>query len=187
MKYLIVGLGNIGQEYMATRHNIGFMVADKLAENAENKDWESGRLAFTTEIKHKGRILHLIKPTTYMNLSGKAMNYWLQTLKIPVENSLVIVDELALPFGTLRMKPQGSSAGHNGLKDIETTLGHQNYPRLRFGIGSNYSKGKQADYVLSKFGTGESAELGLFVDKAVEMVLAFSVLGVNQTMNLYNK
>jgi PTH1 family peptidyl-tRNA hydrolase len=184
MKYLIIGLGNIGQEYAATRHNIGFMVVDKLAENAI---WESSRLAFTTEIKHKGRSLQLIKPTTYMNLSGKAMNYWLQTLKIPVENSLVIVDELALPFGTLRMKPQGSSAGHNGLKDIEATLGHQNYPRLRFGIGNNYSKGKQADYVLSKFDSGESAELPLFIDKAAEMVLAFSVLGISQAMNLHNK
>lgn len=186
MKYLIVGLGNIGQEYAETRHNIGFMVVDKIAQQ-ENVTWESNRLAFTTEIKHKGRQLLLIKPTTFMNLSGKAMNYWLQTAKIPVENCLVIVDELALPFGTLRMKPQGSSAGHNGLKDIEAVLGHQNYPRLRFGIGNNYHKGKQADYVLGKFDKSEAAELPIFIDKAVEMVLSFPVLGISQTMNLYNK
>jgi PTH1 family peptidyl-tRNA hydrolase len=186
MKYLIIGLGNIGQEYAETRHNIGFMVADKLADQAQAK-WESSRLAFSTEIKHKGRSLYLIKPTTYMNLSGKAMNYWLQILKIPVENSLVIVDELALPFGTLRMKPQGSSAGHNGLKDIEATLGNQNYPRLRFGVGNNYPKGKQAEYVLSNFDKNEKIELPLFIDKAAQMVLDFSVLGITQTMNLHNK
>ena len=185
MKYLIIGLGNIGQEYAETRHNVGFMVVDKLATQA-NAVWETSKLAFTTEIKHKGRTLHLIKPTTYMNASGKAMNYWLQVLKIPVENSLVIVDELALPFGTLRTKPQGSSAGHNGLKDIEAILGHQNYARLRFGIGNNYAKGKQADYVLSKFDKGEAIELPLFIDKSAEIVLAFSVLGIAQTMNLYN-
>jgi peptidyl-tRNA hydrolase, PTH1 family len=186
MKYLIIGLGNIGQEYADTRHNVGFMVVDKLAA-AENSAWESGRYAFSTVIKHKGRTLQLIKPTTYMNLSGKAFNYWLQTLKIPIENTLTIVDDLALPFGALRMKPQGSSAGHNGLKDIEAVLGHQNYARLRFGIGNDYPKGKQADYVLGKFASKEQAELPIFIDKAAEMVLAFSAVGISQTMTLYNQ
>ncbi len=186
MKYLIIGLGNIGQEYAATRHNIGFMVVDKLAADHKTA-WEIDKLAFHTEIKHKGRALHLIKPTTYMNLSGKAFNYWLQTLKIPIDNTLTIVDDLALPFGILRMKPQGSSAGHNGLKDIEAVLGNQNYARLRFGIGNDYPKGKQADYVLGKFNPNEQAELPLAIDKAADMVLAFAAVGINQTMNLYNQ
>jgi PTH1 family peptidyl-tRNA hydrolase len=186
MKYLIIGLGNIGVEYAETRHNVGFMVVDKLAQQ-ENTTWETNRLAFTTEIKHKGRSLLLVKPTTFMNLSGKAVNYWLQISKIPIENTLVIVDELALPFGTLRMKPQGSHGGHNGLKDIEAVLSSQNYPRLRFGIGNNYPKGKQAEYVLGKFDKNDAAELPLIIDKAADMVLSFAVLGIHQTMNLYNK
>ncbi|MEQ8808449.1 MAG: aminoacyl-tRNA hydrolase, partial [Imperialibacter sp.] len=150
MKYLIAGLGNIGPEYELTRHNIGFLVLDRLAQ-AASASFTFNKQAYTAEIKHKGRTLHLIKPTTYMNLSGKAVAYWMQQLKVPRENILVITDDIALPFGKLRMKPKGSSAGHNGLKNIEATLGGQDYPRLRFGIGDNYSKGHQVEYVLNNF------------------------------------
>lgn len=150
MKYLIVGLGNIGPEYELTRHNIGFLTVDRLADK-ESISWESSRLAFKSEFKYKGRSIHLIKPTTYMNLSGKAMNYWMKELNIPKENVLVLVDDVAIPFGSLRMKPKGSAAGHNGLKNIEALTGGQNYPRLRMGIGDDYPKGRQVDYVLGKF------------------------------------
>src|ERR1700744_2812072 len=157
MKYLVVGLGNIGPEYADTRHNIGFMVLDEMAKR-ENIKFSSMRLAYYTEIGYKGRTLHLIKPTTYMNLSGKAVNYWMNELKIPVQNVLIVVDDIALPLGTLRLKPQGSAAGHNGLKHIEMMLGHNNYARLRFGVSDNFPKGRQADYVLSGFDDDEQPE-----------------------------
>ena len=185
MKYLIAGLGNIGPEYANTRHNIGFMVVDELAAK-EGAKFSFEKLAFTSEIKHKGRTIHLIKPTTYMNLSGKAVNYWLQIHKVPVENLLVIIDDLALPFGKLRMRPQGSAAGHNGLKDIEQVLGHNNYARLRFGIGSNFPKGRQADYVLGEFNKDEAAGLHEPIAKACDMVMGFCTVGLAMTMNKYN-
>jgi len=186
MKYLVAGLGNIGAEYESTRHNIGFMVLDRLAEK-ESLSFKIERLASVAEIKHKGKQLFLIKPTTYMNLSGKAVNYWLQQLKVPKENLLVITDDLALPFGKLRMKSKGSSAGHNGLKNIEETLGGQDYARLRFGIGDNYPKGHQVDYVLSKFSFEELKSLDERIDKCVEMLLSFATIGIERTMNFFNE
>ncbi len=185
MKYLIVGLGNIGAEYADTRHNIGFKVVDKIAEQ-QNVSFYSGRYAFEAEIKYKGRKIHLIKPTTYMNLSGKAVSYWLKTLKIPLENVLVIVDDIALPFGTIRIRLKGSSAGHNGLKDIENQLQTSKYPRLRFGVGDNYSRGRQIDYVLGNFTNDEQIELPSIIEKSTEAVLSFCTIGAHRTMNKYN-
>jgi len=186
MKYLIAGLGNIGAEYELTRHNIGFLVLDQLADKHGGK-FAMDRLAEKAEIKHKGRSLHLIKPTTYMNLSGKAIAYWLQELKIPKENLLVILDDLALPFGTLRMRTKGSSAGHNGLKNIEQLLNGQDYSRLRFGIGNEFGKGQQVDFVLSNFTQQEFTELPPIMERANEMVLSFTTIGPERTMSLYNK
>jgi len=185
MKYLIAGLGNIGAEYELTRHNVGFLIVDQLADQF-NVDFESSRLADKAEVKHKGRTLHIIKPTTYMNLSGKAISYWLNELKITRENLLVIVDDIALEFGTLRMRKKGSSAGHNGLKSIEQLLGGQDYTRLRVGIGNDFSKGQQADFVLSNFSKGELEALPPIMSKANEMVLSFCTLGPDRTMSLYN-
>ena len=185
MKYLIAGLGNIGPKYELTRHNIGFLILDQLADKF-NADFVTSRLADKTEFKHKGRAVHLIKPNTYMNLSGKAISYWLQELKIPKENLLVILDDLALPFGTLRMRTKGSSAGHNGLKNIEELLGGQDYSRLRFGIGDDFGKGHQKDYVLSNFSKKEIEELPILMDKASEMILSFSTIGAAKTMSLFN-
>src|SRR5882762_8765246 len=158
MKYLIAGLGNAGPEYELTRHNVGFLVLDRLADN-HKIDFKTERLADRAELKYKGRHLHLIKPNTFMNLSGKAIAYWLQELKIPKENLLVIVDEIALPFGSIRLKSNGSAGGHNGLKNIEILLNTQEYPRVRIGVGNNYSKGQQVDYVLSNFSQQEFDEL----------------------------
>ncbi len=185
MKYLIAGLGNIGTEYELTRHNIGFLVLDRMADN-EGVTFTTGRLADKAELKHKGRHLHLIKPNTYMNLSGKAIAYWLQELKIPKENLLVIVDDLALPFGSMRMRTKGSAAGHNGLKNIELLLEGQDYTRLRFGIGNEFSKGQQVDFVLSNFSKKEIEELPLLMDKAAEATYAFCTMGAERAMNLYN-
>jgi len=186
MKYLIVGLGNIGPEYADTRHNIGFMILDELAKQ-ENAKFYNMRLAYYTEVSYKSRQLYLIKPTTYMNLSGKALNYWMKELKIPIENMLVLVDDLALPLGTLRLKPKGSAAGHNGLKHIEQTLGHNNYARLRFGIGADYPKGKQVDYVLSGFDDDEQPELPALIDRSIEMIKSFATAGAELTMTRFNK
>jgi len=186
LKYLIAGLGNIGKEYELTRHNIGFLILDQIAdENGIN--FKVDRLAEKAEFKLKGRQIHLIKPTTYMNLSGKAINYWLQQLKIPKENLLVIVDDIALPFGKLRLKAKGSSAGHNGLKNIEEVTGGANYARLKFGLGDNYSKGRQVDFVLSNFSAQEIEALPLLMDKAKEYVYSFSTQGVARAMNLLNE
>lgn len=186
MKYLIAGLGNIGPEYELTRHNIGFLVLDQLADK-NNATFTTSRLADKAEVKYKGRTLYLIKPNTYMNLSGKAIAYWLQELKIPKENLLVILDDLALPFGSLRMRTKGSSAGHNGLKNIELLLNGQDYSRLRFGIGDEFSKGQQVDFVLSNFSKQEFKELPIIIDRANEMVLSFTTIGPERTMSLYNK
>lgn len=185
MKYLIVGLGNIGPEYAETRHNIGFMVLDYLARKF-NASFEVSRHSFVTEIKSKGRTYVLVKPTTYMNLSGKAVGHYLNTLKLPPEQMMVITDDLALPFGKIRIRAKGSPGGHNGLKHIEQTLGHNNYPRLRFGVGDTFSKGKQVDYVLSKFSEDEQIELQTIIEKAAEAALAFGSIGLERTMNQYN-
>ncbi len=186
MKYLIAGLGNIGPEYELTRHNIGFLVLDRIADN-HKINFTTSRLADKAELKFKGRQLHLIKPNTYMNLSGKAIAYWLQELKIPKENLLVVVDDLALPFGTLRMRTKGSAAGHNGLKNIELLLNGQDYSRLRFGIGDSFSKGQQVDFVLSNFSKSEIADLPTYMDKAGEMIYSFCTIGAERTMNFFNK
>lgn len=186
MKYLIAGLGNIGPEYELTRHNIGFLILDRIADN-HKIDFKTERLADRAELKYKGRQLHFIKPNTYMNLSGKAIAYWLQELKIPKENLLVIVDDIALPFGTLRMRTKGSAAGHNGLKNIELVLNGQDYSRLRFGIGNTFSKGQQVDFVLSNFTKEEIAELPTLMDKAAEMTYSFCTLGPERTMNFHNQ
>lgn len=186
MKYLIVGLGNIGPEYADTRHNIGFMVLDELARQ-DGVRFSMGRHAYHAETSFKSRKLHLIKPTTYMNLSGKALSYWMNELKVPLENVLVIVDDLALPLGTLRLKPKGSAAGHNGLRHIEATLGHNNYARLRFGISDNFPKGQQVDYVLSSFDKDEIPELPALVDRSIDMIKSFATIGTELTMTRYNK
>jgi PTH1 family peptidyl-tRNA hydrolase len=186
MKFLIAGLGNIGSEYELTRHNVGFLVLDRIADT-HKVDFTTTRLADKAEIKYKGKQLHLIKPNTFMNLSGKAISYWLQELKIPKENLLVVVDDLALPFGTLRMRTKGSAAGHNGLKNIELLLSGQDYSRLRFGIGSEFNKGQQVDYVLSNFLQQELTELPAYMDKAAEMIYSFCTIGPERTMSLMNQ
>ncbi len=185
MKYLIIGLGNIGSEYHNTRHNIGFSVLDALAETA-NLSFKDARYGAMTEYKFKGRTYILVKPSTYMNLSGKAVNYWLQKEKIPVENMMIIVDDLALPFGTLRLRPKGSDAGHNGLKHINETLGHQNYARLRFGIGADFGRGQQVDYVLGKWTTEEAKQLPELYKICINMIKGISTIGLQQTMTAYN-
>ena len=186
MNYLVVGLGNIGPEYADTRHNIGFMVLDELARQ-ENARFHNMRLAYYTEVTHKARTLFLIKPTTYMNLSGKAVKHWMQELKIPAENILVVVDDIALPFGTLRLKPKGSAAGHNGLKHIEAMLGHNNYARLRFGVSDDFPKGRQVDYVLDGFDKEEIPELPALIDRSIEMIKSFVTIGSELTMTRFNK
>lgn len=185
MKYLIVGLGNVGAEYENTRHNIGFMVADALAKSAGVK-WELDRHAFRAEVRHRGRKLIVIKPTTFMNLSGKAVKYWMQAEKIPLENVLVVVDDIALPVGTLRMKKQGSDGGHNGLANIAALVGSVNYCRLRIGVGDNFSRGRQIDYVLGQFTHEESAVLEPKIDQAVEMITTFCTQGPDKAMNMFN-
>ena len=184
-KYLVVGLGNIGDEYNFTRHNIGFLTLDRLADK-ESAAWKIDRLAFKSEFKHKGRTIHLIKPTTYMNLSGKAVNYWMKTLNIPKENILVLVDDVAIPFEKLRMRPKGSAAGHNGLRNIEELCGGQDYPRLRMGIGDNFPKGRQVDYVLGRFTQQELDVLPEIMDKAISMALGFCTVGIVHTMTQFN-
>ena len=186
MKYLIVGLGNIGPEYADTRHNIGFMVADELAKQSHSSFFNM-RLAYYTEFAYKSRKVYVIKPTTYMNLSGKALNYWMQELHIPVENILIVVDDLALPFGTIKLKPKGSAAGHNGLKSVEAVLGNSNYARLRFGIGDNFQKGRQVDYVLSGFDPDEQKEMPALIDRCVEFINSFITVGAELTMTRLNK
>lgn len=186
MKYLVVGLGNIGAEYELTRHNIGFLVLDRLADAHQESPWQQDRHAFISELKHKGRTIHLIKPTTYMNLSGKAVSYWMKEHKVPKENILIITDDIALDYGVLRMRKKGSAGGHNGLKNIEELIGGQDYPRLRFGVGDHFSKGRQVDYVLSPFSPKEMDELVLNMDRAIDAILAFCTIGIDRAMNQYN-
>lgn len=185
MKYLVIGLGNIGPEYELRRHNIGFQVLDRLAAQ-QGIGFQLDRLAFFTSFRYRGSSISLIKPTTYMNHSGKAARYWLDKLRLPAENSLVVVDDVALPFGKLRMRAQGSSAGHNGLKSLEEHLGMQAYPRLRFGIGNSFASGQQAAYVLAPFHAQELGTLPTLINQACEMILAFCTVGVSRTMERYN-
>lgn len=184
-KFLIVGLGNIGEDYEHTRHNIGFDVVDFMANEAGVK-FVNDRHAYVAEMKFKGKILVLIKPTTYMNLSGKAVNYWLQAEKIPIENMMVIVDELALPFGKIRIGPKGSDGGHNGLKNIQETLNTSSYPRLRFGIGNEFGKGYQVNYVLGKWNDEEKKTLNERIKIASDAIKAFAFAGLQRCMNDYN-
>jgi peptidyl-tRNA hydrolase, PTH1 family len=185
MKYLIAGLGNIGPEYEVTRHNIGFLVLDQLAD-LHKADFSNSRLADKADFRFKGKSFHLIKPTTYMNLSGKAVSYWMNELKIPKENLLVVLDDIALPFGSVRMRTKGSSAGHNGLKNIELLLGGQDYCRLRVGIGNEFGKGQQVDYVLSNFTQQEFEKLPAILKKANEMIVSFCLAGPAVTMTQFN-
>ena len=185
MKYLIVGLGNPGSKYADTRHNIGFDVLDALIKDSESS-FQIARYADRAEIKFKGRKLVLIKPNTFMNLSGKAVHFWLQKEKIPMSNLLVISDDLALPFGTLRLKGKGSAGGHNGLKDIEAVLNTGIYSRLRFGIGSDYARGKQADFVLGPWSLEEQNDLSERINQSTKFVLSFVTMGLNMTMSALN-
>ena len=185
-KYLIVGLGNVGSEYEGTRHNAGFMVVDAMARQAESK-WSLERHAYRTEIRHKGRILILIKPTTYMNLSGKAVKYWLQAEKIELQNLMVVVDDIALDPGVIRIKKQGAAGGHNGLGDIEMMLGTQAYNRLRVGVGQSFGRGQQVDYVLGRFPEEDLPAMEAAIGEACEAVRCFVTQGIDSTMNLYNK
>jgi PTH1 family peptidyl-tRNA hydrolase len=185
VKYLIAGLGNIGREYEHTRHNIGFDILNALVEK-EGIEFSDQRYGNIAEYKFKGRTFILLKPNTFVNLSGKAINYWLKKEKISEEKLLVIADDLALPFGTLRLKAKGSDAGHNGLKNINQILGHNQYPRLRFGIGDNYSRGRQIDFVLGKWEEDEEAALSERIDKAIEIIKGFGTVGIAQTMSQYN-
>jgi len=185
MNYLIVGLGNIGSEYKETRHNIGFMVVDALAE-AAGVTFEDKRYGFVAEMRLRGHKLYLLKPSTYMNLSGNAVRYWVNQKKIDTERLLIISDDLALPFGTIRIKPSGSEGGHNGLKSITQTLGTNQYARLRFGIGNEFSRGHQVDFVLGKFESEECEKMSERLQKAGEAVKAFALSGVQFAMNNFN-
>lgn len=185
MKYLIACLGNIGVEYTNTRHNIGFVVANALTADLKGK-FETERLAAVARLKFKGRSLVVIKPTTYMNLSGKAVKYWLTKEKIPVDKLFVVLDDIALPLGTLRLKKQGGDAGHNGLTDVIEKLGTNVFPRLRVGVGNDFPRGFQVDYVLGEWSRSETDLLIPRVEKAVEIIKSFATLGTDRTMNLYN-
>ena len=185
-KFLIAGLGNIGSEYSGTRHNIGFDILDALVQKHESR-FVSARLADIAEIRWKGKIIHCIKPSTYMNLSGKAVKYWMDKEKIPIEQLLIVVDEVALPQSRLRIRPSGSTSGHNGLLSVQEELGTDAYPRLRFGIGNNFPKGMQVEYVLGKWWQTELPLIRLKVEISVEIIECFVSLGIERTMNQYNK
>lgn len=185
MKYLIVGLGNIGSEYHNTRHNIGFSILDAFAD-VSNVFFQDKRYGFVAETKVRGRMLILLKPSTYMNLSGNALRYWMNKENIPIENVLVLVDDIALPFGTLRLKPKGSDAGHNGLKHIQSILGHSKYNRLRFGIGNEFPIGAQVNYVLDQWNDEEKKLLPDRIERAIEIIKSFCFIGVDRTMNEFN-
>ncbi len=185
-KFLIVGLGNIGTEYANTRHNIGFDVVNSFVQK-HDASLQVGRLAYVAEVKWKGKKLICICPTTYMNLSGRAFKYWLDKERILLEHTLTIVDDLALPLDKLRLRPGGSDAGHNGLKDIQNTLGTDKYPKLRFGIGDQYPKGMQADFVLGKWLHNELPTVQLKIQKCIDIIELFVSVGIAQTMNEVNK
>jgi peptidyl-tRNA hydrolase, PTH1 family len=186
VKYLIAGLGNIGAEYKNTRHNIGFQILDALA-GASNISFNDKRYGFVAEYKFKARTFILLKPTTYMNLSGRAVAYWLQKENIELSNLLVLVDDLALPFGTIRVRAKGGAGGHNGLENINQVLGRNDYARLRFGIGDNFHKGFQVDYVLGEWSKEEEKELPAKIDTSIEIIQSFGTIGTERTMNFFNK
>ncbi len=186
MKYLIAGLGNIGAEYANTRHNVGFLALDALA-GASNVVYTSMRYGSISELKHKGRTYILLKPSTYMNLSGKAVHYWLNKESIPIENLLAVVDDIAIPFGTLRLRLKGSDGGHNGLSSIIETLGTTEFARLRIGIGGDFPKGRQVDYVLGEWSQSEKDALPERLKIASDIILSIGSIGVERTMSLYNK
>ena len=186
MKFLIAGLGNPGDEYRHTRHNVGFEIVDALAKDA-GASFFPDRLADVCEFKHKGRLITLIKPTTFMNLSGKAVRYWLTKKDIPISQLLVVLDDKNIDFGKIRIRSKGSDGGHNGLKDIQAQLLTTDYPRLRFGIGSNYEEGRQVDYVLGKWTNNEQKLLSEKIKLASEAIAAFTTIGLERTMMLYNK
>ncbi len=185
MTFLIVGLGNIGAEYAQTRHNIGFRVLDALAK-ASNIFFEDRRYGAVAEMRLKNQRLVLLKPSTYMNLSGNAVRYWMKEKNIPLENVLIVVDDLALPFGALRLKPSGSEAGHNGLRHITQVLGTQQYARLRFGIGNDFPRGGQVDYVLGEFSDEDLKTMDARLDVACEAIKAYALSGIQFAMNHYN-
>ena len=184
-KFLIIGLGNVGDEYHHTRHNIGFDVLDAFAVKHGGM-FQLSRLAYVSEVKWKGNIFICIKPTTYMNLSGKAFKYWMDKEKIELQNTLTIVDDIALPLSKLRLRPSGSDAGHNGLKDIQLTLGTDQYPKLRFGIGNNYPKGMQAEFVLSRWWNEELPVVRKKIEKSIEIIESFASIGIEKAMNSVN-
>ncbi|WP_411894327.1 aminoacyl-tRNA hydrolase [Winogradskyella sp. A2] len=184
-KYLVIGLGNIGDKYANTRHNIGFKILDFLAKK-EGLSFETVKLGDMTTFKLKGRTIFLFKPSTYMNLSGKAVKYWLTKEKIPMENLLVVTDDLNIPFGTLRLKTKGSDGGHNGLKDIQDKLQTTKYNRFRFGISDSFNKGRQVDYVLGEWDEEENSRLDERLNISVDLIKSFVLAGVNNTMNEYN-
>lgn len=186
MKYLIAGLGNMGAKYDDTRHNIGFEVVDYLADQ-KSVEWKSEHLGDVAQIKHRGRTYILLKPSTFMNLSGKAVRYWLQKEKIDKKNLLVIMDDLNLDFGQVRLRGKGNDGGHNGLKDIDRMTGGNNYARLRLGIGSDYSKGRQVDYVLGEWSSKERESLPEIIKHAAEAALSFGAIGLAHTMSQFNK
>jgi PTH1 family peptidyl-tRNA hydrolase len=184
-KFLIVGLGNIGNEYANTRHNIGFDVVFAFV-NKHGGKFREDRLAFVAEVKFKGKVFVCICPTTYMNLSGRAFKYWMDKEKVPVEQTLTIVDDLSLPLDKIRLRKSGTHAGHNGLRDIQNILGTDAYPKLRFGIGSQFPKGMQADFVLGKWRSEEVPLVGLKISKSVEIIEQFASIGIDRTMTDYN-
>ena len=185
MNYLIVGLGNIGVEYANTRHNMGFMVLDAWAQ-ASNIVFESGRYGYMAVVPFKGRKFHLLKPSTYMNLSGKAVRYWMNELKIPVENLIVISDDLNIPFGTLRMRKNGSAGGHNGLTNITELIGTQDYARIRVGIGNDFGRGQQVDFVLGALSDEEKEQMPDICKRVIDGVKAFATIGPDRAMNTVN-
>lgn len=186
MKYLIVGLGNIGAEYAETRHNIGFKVLDALA-GASDAFFTTGRYGAVATLRHKGHTLILIKPSTYMNLSGKAVRYWMDAERIAPENLLVVSDDIALPFGALRMRAKGSAGGHNGLKNIAELLGTEEFARMRFGVGGDFPRGHQVDYVLGEWTEEERAAMPERLKLFGDAILSFATIGLERTMNLFNK
>lgn len=186
LKYLIVGLGNIGIEYENTRHNIGFMILDALAE-ASNISFMDKRYGMVAEYKFKGRTFVLLKPSTYMNRSGLAVNYWLKQTKVPIDKMLILVDDIALPLGTIRIKPKGGDGGHNGLSSISQNIASSKFPRLRFGIGNDFYPGQQADYVLGEWSKEESKELPFLIDHSIDMIKSFGTIGLQLTMTNLNK
>lgn len=184
-KFLIVGLGNIGEKYANTRHNIGFKIVDEVAQ-AHNVSFETDKLGDVASFRFKGRTFILLKPSTFMNLSGKSVKYWMQKEKISTENTLIITDDLNIDFGTIRVKAKGSDGGHNGLKDIQEKLGTNKYPRFRFGVGSNFSKGRQVDYVLGDWSKDEESQLIERLPTSAKVVTSFGTAGLANTMNTFN-